>query len=94
MLLLRCLMNELNNKSFKWWIGGQVWWFTPLIQVPGRQKQTGLCEFKTSQRYIIRPISKQTNKQTKTKNQPTKQTNKTKEEEEEKEEEKRGGKED
>ena len=36
---------------------GQVWWCTSLILVLGRQRQTDLCEFKTSQDCIMKPTS-------------------------------------
>lgn len=35
-----------------------MWECTPLILVLGIQKQTDLYEFKTSQSYIVRPVSK------------------------------------
>ena len=41
--------------SFKKWIWGQVCYHMPLILALGRQRQSGVCEFKTSLLYKVSP---------------------------------------
>jgi len=57
--------------DFSW-----AWWFSPLIPVLRRQRQADLCEFETSQKYIVRSLnnnSKCTNRKTNTANNASKE---------------------